>query len=55
VASPEIRRLEQTLTERLGSPVTLAHRADSGGELRIAYHDLDVLDGILARILPEEL
>lgn len=43
-------RLEQTLSERIGAPVTIAHGADGKGQLVIRYSTLDELDGILAHI-----
>ena len=48
--SPDIRRLEADLTEKLGARVELRHQASGKGRLVINYHSLDELDGILARL-----
>jgi ParB family chromosome partitioning protein len=47
---PNIKRLEQDLTDKLGARVQLQHGQKGGGKLVIAYHSLDELDGILAHI-----
>jgi len=47
---PNLGRLEQDLSERLGAKVALNHTAKGKGSLVIHYHSLDQLDGILARI-----
>ncbi|MGH8650973.1 MAG: ParB/RepB/Spo0J family partition protein, partial [Gammaproteobacteria bacterium] len=47
---PNLSRLEQDLSERLGAKVALNHTAKGKGSLVIHYHSLDQLDGILARI-----
>lgn len=51
-ASPpdEWARLAQRLSEQLGYPAELRPSADDKGELRIRFHSLDELDGLLARI-----
>ncbi len=46
----DILRLEQSMTERLGSPVEIEHRDDGSGALIIRYYNLDILDGIMARL-----
>lgn len=46
---PDVLRLEQDLAERLGAPVQIDHR-NGRGKLVVAFHSLDALDGILARI-----
>jgi ParB family chromosome partitioning protein len=48
--SPDIRRLEADLTEKLGARVEVRHQASGKGRLVINYHSLDELDGILARL-----
>ncbi|MEJ2646198.1 MAG: ParB/RepB/Spo0J family partition protein [Gammaproteobacteria bacterium] len=48
-ADPDIRRLEQTLSERLGAGVQIQHSRGKG-KLVIRYTSLDELDGILERI-----
>jgi ParB family chromosome partitioning protein len=47
---PNINRLEQDLTDKLGAKVHLQHGAKGRGKLVIAYNSLDELDGILAHI-----
>ncbi len=47
---PNLGRLEQDLSERLGAKVALNHTVKGKGRLVIHYHSLDQLDGILARI-----
>lgn len=42
--------LEQNLSERLGSQVSISHNKKGKGKLVINYTNLDELDGILARI-----
>jgi ParB family chromosome partitioning protein len=49
-ADPNIARLEQDLTDRLGARVALQHARSGKGKLVIAYNSLDELDGILAHI-----
>ena len=47
---PNITRLEQDLTDKLGAKVHLQHGPKGRGKLVINYNSLDELDGILARI-----
>ncbi len=47
---PNITRLEQNLTDKLGAKVQVQHGAKGRGKLVIAYNSLDELDGILAHI-----
>jgi ParB family transcriptional regulator, chromosome partitioning protein len=47
---PNIRRLQDNLSERLGAPVNITHLASGKGTLQIQYNSLDELDGILSRI-----
>jgi ParB family chromosome partitioning protein len=47
---PDIRRLQDDLSERLGAQVAIQHGAKGTGKLVIAYNSLDELDGILAHI-----
>jgi ParB family chromosome partitioning protein len=46
---PDIARIEQELSERLGAPVEIEHKG-KGGRLLVRYHSLDELDGILEHI-----
>ncbi|MFA5664943.1 ParB/RepB/Spo0J family partition protein [Castellaniella sp.] len=45
----DVRRLEQTLSEQLGTTVTIRTRRRQGGELVIAWHDWAHLDALLER------
>ena len=49
-ADPDITRLENDLTERLGAPVSIKHKKSGKGTLEVRYSSLDELDGILSRI-----
>lgn len=47
---PNVRRLQEDLSERLGARVEIQSSARGGGKLLISYHTLEELDGILAHI-----
>ncbi len=47
---PNIRKLQEDLTEKLGASVIFQHGAKGNGRLVIQYNDLDELEGILAHI-----
>ena len=47
---PDISRLEQRLTERLGTDVQIRHGQKGRGKLVISYASLDELQGVLAHI-----
>jgi len=47
---PDIIKLEDRLTERLGAPVSIKQKAKGKGSLEISYSSLDVLEGILSKI-----
>lgn len=47
---PNVRRLQDDLTDRLGAKVQIQQGSRGAGKLVIAYNSLDELDGILARI-----
>lgn len=47
---PNVRRLENDLSERLGAKVAVQQGAKGRGKLVIQYNSLDELDGILAHI-----
>jgi len=47
---PDIRRLQEDLSERLGAAVKIQHGAKGAGKLVIQYTSLDELDGILNHI-----
>lgn len=46
----DVRRLENTLSQRLGAKVAIQQSGGGKGKLVIAYNSLDELDGILAHI-----
>ncbi|MGB8327357.1 MAG: ParB/RepB/Spo0J family partition protein, partial [Steroidobacteraceae bacterium] len=50
VADPNVRRLEEDLTEKLGAKVAIQQSASGKGKLVVNYNSLDELDGILAHI-----
>ncbi len=47
---PDVRRLVQSLTDRLGAPVQLKQGSGGKGKLIISYNSLDELEGIMAHI-----
>jgi ParB family chromosome partitioning protein len=47
---PDIRRLQDDLSERLGAKVQIQHGGKGRGKLVVNYNSLDELDGILAHI-----
>lgn len=47
---PDIRTLQDDLSERLGAEVLIDHKAKGKGRLVIKYGSLDQLDGILGKI-----
>jgi len=47
--SPDLIRLEQSLTETLCAPVSIKHAASGKGQVTIRYTSLDELDGLLER------
>ncbi|WP_206485933.1 ParB/RepB/Spo0J family partition protein [Thalassotalea sp. G2M2-11] len=49
VKDPDTQSLEQNLSEKLGSQVTINHNKKGKGKLVISYSNLDELDGIVAR------
>ena len=46
---PDILRMEQELSERLGAPVEVEHQGKRG-RLMIRFHSLEELEGILEHI-----
>lgn len=48
--NPDIRKLEQTLSDKLGARVIIAHASSGKGRVEISYNSLDELDGILGHI-----
>ena len=47
---PNIRHLQDDLSQRLGAPVKIQHNAKGKGRLVLSYNSLDELDGILSHI-----
>ncbi len=47
---PDVRRLQDSLSDRLGAPVSIRHSSSGHGSLTIKYASLDELDGILDHI-----
>jgi ParB family chromosome partitioning protein len=46
---PNIRRLQDDLSEQLGAPVVIQHTASGKGTVQIRYNSTDELDGILSK------
>jgi ParB family chromosome partitioning protein len=46
----DTRALEQSMTTQLGLSVTIGHKGDKGGELRIAYKTLEQLDDLCRKL-----
>ncbi|HUQ10505.1 MAG TPA: ParB/RepB/Spo0J family partition protein [Steroidobacteraceae bacterium] len=47
---PNVQRLQDELSEKLGAPVQIQHTGKGKGKVVVTYHSLDELDGILAHI-----
>ncbi|MEZ5459972.1 MAG: ParB/RepB/Spo0J family partition protein [Steroidobacteraceae bacterium] len=47
---PNIRQLQQELSDKLGARVAIQHGANGRGKVVVAYNSLDELDGILGHI-----
>ncbi len=47
---PDIRSLEQRLSDQLGAKVAIAHGGNGRGRVEISYNSLDELEGILGHI-----
>jgi ParB family chromosome partitioning protein len=47
---PNVQRLQDDLSEKLGAPVQIQHTGSGKGKLVVSYHSLDELDGIIAHI-----
>ena len=47
---PNVRRLQDELSEKLGAVVAIQHTGSGKGKVVVSYHSLDELDGILAHI-----
>ncbi len=49
-ADPDIKNLQDDLSEKIGAAVMIQHTAKGKGKLVVKYNSLDELDGILAHI-----
>ena len=49
-SSPDIKHLEDQLSEKIGAPVKIQHSAKGAGKLILKYNSVDELDGILAHL-----
>lgn len=49
-ADPDILRIQEELSEKVGAPVKIQHSSKGSGKLVIKYHSVDELEGILAHI-----
>ncbi|HRA43133.1 MAG TPA: chromosome partitioning protein ParB, partial [Gammaproteobacteria bacterium] len=47
---PDVQRLENSLSEKLGASVEVVHGQNGKGRVIIQYNNLEELDGILAHI-----
>ncbi|HET7811887.1 MAG TPA: ParB/RepB/Spo0J family partition protein [Steroidobacteraceae bacterium] len=47
---PNVQRLQDELSEKLGAVVQIQHASSGRGKVVVSYHSLDELDGILAHI-----
>jgi ParB family chromosome partitioning protein len=47
---PDIRSLQESLSEKIGAPVLIQHNAKGKGRLVLVYNSLDELEGILGHI-----
>ena len=47
---PDIRKLQDDLSQKVGAKVTIQHSAKGKGKLVLNYNSLDELDGILSHI-----
>jgi ParB family transcriptional regulator, chromosome partitioning protein len=49
-SSPDIKHLEDQISEKIGAPVKIQHSAKGTGKLIFKYNSVDELDGILAHL-----
>lgn len=47
---PDIRRLEENISSRIGAPVLIRHGKQGSGQLIIQYDSLDQLEGVIERL-----
>ena len=48
--SPDIRKFQDDLSERLGAKVAIQHKEKGAGKLVVHYNNLDELEGILGHL-----
>ncbi len=51
---PDVKRLANSLTDKFGAPVKIAHNKKGKGKVTIEFSSLDQLDGILAHMKNEQ-
>jgi len=49
-SDPDIRRLETSISEKLGAAVKIKSGKQGSGQLIISFHNSDELDGILQHL-----
>jgi ParB family chromosome partitioning protein len=49
---PDLRKLQEDLSNTIGAQVRINHRASGKGRLSVDYASLDQLEGILDRLHP---
>jgi ParB family chromosome partitioning protein len=54
VVSGDIKALQEKLSDTLGAQVTIKMGAKNKGKMLIVFGNLDILEGILAKIVPNE-
>lgn len=48
---PDVRRMEEKLSEQLGAPVKIRHRQNGRGQVSISYASLEEFGGIVERLI----
>jgi ParB family transcriptional regulator, chromosome partitioning protein len=48
--TPDLHKLEESVSEKVGVPVMIQHSAKGKGKLILKYNNLDELDGILQHL-----
>jgi ParB family chromosome partitioning protein len=54
IVDPDVKRLENSLSENFGTQVQIAHNQKGKGKLVINFVDLDQLEGILQKMSLQE-
>ena len=50
---PDVSRMEQKLSDRLGANVSIQHSQNGSGRMQIRYTNLDEFEGIVAKLMDE--